>query len=162
MQDAGDEDLGRRAEVLTKLVDQLSDKLALERRANEELRVLGTDSGAGARHRGAARLGFAATAAAVVFAGTLAVAGALRSVEPPTGALWITSTPPGARVRLDGRDQPGRTPMRVEDLTAARPVSVIVWSDGFAPWSRDVTVTEGRTKTIVASLQREQWPTSTR
>jgi hypothetical protein len=62
----GDEDLGRRAEVLAKVADQLSEKLALERKANRELRILASEPEQTARRPRARRLGAVAVAAAAV------------------------------------------------------------------------------------------------
>jgi hypothetical protein len=174
------EDLGRRAEVLTKLADQLSDKLQLERKANRELRALAPwPDGRMGTSRARRQVGLAAFAAAVAFVAGIAVfwptahgdadPATLELVSTPQEArvqidgrdvgsatLEIVSTPQEARVQIDGRDV-GSTPIRLHSLPADRPLRVVVRADGYEPWSQDVVVAAHGSRTIIVPLLRQSW-----
>jgi hypothetical protein len=61
------------------------------------------------------------------------------AAPPIVGSLLVRSTPPGARVLVDGRDR-GRTPVTVGNLSRGAH-SVRVIRDGYEPDEREVTVT---------------------
>jgi hypothetical protein len=50
------------------------------------------------------------------------------------GVLSVRSAPPGARVVVDGREVPGRTPLFARDLRRGVPLPVEVRLDGYRPW----------------------------
>lgn len=50
------------------------------------------------------------------------------------GVLSVRSAPPGARVLVDGREVPGRTPLFARGLRRGVPLPVEVRLDGYHPW----------------------------
>ncbi len=59
---------------------------------------------------------------------------------PAWGQMEITSTPEGAEVYIDGKQQ-GQTPLLAEVLETGTEVSIT--KSGFKPWSKTLTVTAG-------------------
>jgi hypothetical protein len=55
--------------------------------------------------------------------------------QTANGVLSVRSAPPGARVLVDGREVPGRTPLFARGLRKGVPVPVEVRLDGYRPWS---------------------------
>jgi hypothetical protein len=53
----------------------------------------------------------------------------------PDGVLSVRSAPPGARVVVEGREAPGRTPLFARGLRRGVPLKVEVTLDGYRPWS---------------------------
>ncbi len=71
-----------------------------------------------------------------------------------SGRLTIRSTPPGARVLVDGRLR-GRTPLNITDLPL-RAVQVTVAQPGYAPDERRVVLSAGQPHVVInAQLTRE-------
>jgi hypothetical protein len=68
------------------------------------------------------------------------------------GTIVIDSNPPGAMVLLNGAPQ-RKTPLRVKGLRPGQSVTFTVQMDGYAPWSRTVTVGEGA-QNFLANLQK--------
>src|SRR5262249_30035262 len=66
-------------------------------------------------------------------------------VRKPTGALSLTSTPPGARVVVDGRPR-GVTPLQLSDLSPGRHDVVLTSAGGEV--RRTITVAAGKTVTL--------------
>jgi len=76
------------------------------------------------------------TAVAAVITGVVVLRGGAErtpSVAPPEIALDITSTPPGARVRIDGNDR-GATPLSLP--LSGKPVIVVIDKPGYTPVTR--------------------------
>jgi serine/threonine-protein kinase len=68
-------------------------------------------------------------------------------------SLAIVTRPPGARVRVDGRDV-GVTPLTVTPLQPG-PHSVELQLQGYRPWTATVTLAAGQRRRLSASLERE-------
>ncbi|WP_128693075.1 PEGA domain-containing protein [Methanoculleus taiwanensis] len=70
--------------------------------------------------------------------------------SPPSGAVYVASTPGSAAVTLDG----GESQTTPANFTAVAPGthSVKITKPGFVPWSKTVTVTAGKTVTVNAIL----------
>jgi hypothetical protein len=51
------------------------------------------------------------------------------------GVLSVRSAPPGARVFVDGREAPGRTPLFARNVRRGVPLPVEVRLDGYRPWT---------------------------
>ena len=80
-----------------------------------------------------------------------------RATTLPPGRLVVRSTPPGARVRVDGRVR-GRTPLVLRDMPL-RVVRVTVERDGFTPDERRVALSAAQpTVTIDARLSASAPP----
>jgi hypothetical protein len=59
------------------------------------------------------------------------------------GSLVIVSEPSGARVTINGREYPDRTPLRASALPAGR-YTIRLDRAGFAPWEKQLVVEPGR------------------
>lgn len=59
------------------------------------------------------------------------------------GSLVIVSEPSGARVTVNGREYPDRTPLRASALPAGR-YTIRLDRSGFAPWEKQLVVEPGR------------------
>lgn len=68
------------------------------------------------------------------------------------GIIMIDSNPPGAMVLLNGSPQKA-TPLRVKGLRPGQSVTFTVKLDGYAPWSKTVTVGEGN-QNLLANLKK--------
>lgn len=68
------------------------------------------------------------------------------------GVIVIDSNPPGAMVLLNGAPQ-RKTPLRVKGLRPGQSVTFTVQMDGYAPWSRTVTIGEGA-QSFLANLKK--------
>jgi serine/threonine protein kinase len=64
----------------------------------------------------------------------------------------IDSNPPGAMVLLNGAPQK-TTPLRVKGLRPGQSITFTVKMDGYAPWSKTVTVNEGN-QSFIANLKK--------
>lgn len=82
----------------------------------------------------------------------LGVVGVLVFQKLTRATLEITSVPPGAAVRLDGRLLATRTPVVVGGLEAGRLYKVEVAAAGFKPWGNDVPLKGGQTVLVDARL----------
>jgi hypothetical protein len=67
--------------------------------------------------------------------------------------VLIESTPPGARIRIDGRDL-GPTPLMVRQLRPGTH-ALDVRMPGYRPWSQRLTVAAGDSRRVMATLERE-------
>jgi hypothetical protein len=65
----------------------------------------------------------------------------------------IESTPPGARIRIDGRDL-GPTPLTVRQLRPGTH-ALELRMPGYKPWSQRLTVAAGENRRITAALERD-------
>jgi serine/threonine-protein kinase len=82
---------------------------------------------------------------------TAAVAASASAAQPAaTIVLHVETTPPGATVSVDGRDE-GVTPASLELPARDKPVLVEVRREGFSPWSR--TITPDANQRLVLTLQ---------
>ncbi|MCZ7587155.1 MAG: PEGA domain-containing protein [Deltaproteobacteria bacterium] len=59
-------------------------------------------------------------------------------------SLFITSTPPGATVVMDGKTQAGKTPLTVDKPTAGEEHEVRLEMHGHMPQTRTITLEEGK------------------
>ena len=96
-----------------------------------------------------ARLDFALRGGSAAAAPGAAPAPAFKSVL----TVLIESTPPGARIRIDGRDL-AVTPLTVRQM---RPGThkIELRLAGYRPWSSSITVAAGDDRRITASLERD-------
>ncbi len=73
---------------------------------------------------------------------------------PPTGSLWLTSTPPGASVKINGRDVSGVTPLVVRGVTLDEANTIILTLPGYRPWTKRFTPTSETEPPMHAELER--------
>ncbi len=86
----------------------------------------------------------AAVLGLIIIAGGLGFFARKLSAPEVESRMDVTSVPAGAVVILDGRELPGRTPMTgIGPLQLGRSYSLEVRHEGYAPWSKDVTASEG-------------------
>ncbi len=79
--------------------------------------------------------------------------------EPATGAtLVVRSTPPGARIRIDGEER-GLTPLTVEDLEPTT-IEIRARLAGHVGATREVTLEAGQTAELELELRRQEASTS--
>ena len=71
--------------------------------------------------------------------------------KPKVGALYVTSTPTGATVRV-GDEARGRTPVAVSKVPSG-PVRVQLSLEGHDDWSAEVTVAPDKTRQVSATLR---------
>jgi hypothetical protein len=67
--------------------------------------------------------------------------------------VFVESTPPGALIRIDGRDL-GPTPLTVRQLRPGTH-ALELRMPGFKPWSQRLTVAAGDNRRVTASLERD-------
>jgi hypothetical protein len=72
------------------------------------------------------------------------------TLQPETGTLAVNSTPPGARVLLDGEDA-GLSPVILANISADNH-TVMLEKDGYINATRQVRITAGRTNPVEVSL----------
>jgi hypothetical protein len=83
------------------------------------------------------------------------------TLQPETGTLAVNSTPPGARVLLDGEDA-GLSPVILANISADNH-TVMLEKDGYINATRQVRITAGRTNPVEVSLvQAPLSPVTTR
>jgi hypothetical protein len=70
-----------------------------------------------------------------------------------TGWIWVRSTPPGARILVDGAETGLRTPARLELQTGQHEVRLV--RRGFGTAHRDVVVDQGQTMQFTETLENE-------
>lgn len=71
--------------------------------------------------------------------------------KPKVGALYVTSIPTGATVRVDGK-QKGRAPVAVPKLPPG-PIRVELALEGYDDWATQVEVAPNKTRQVRATLQ---------
>ncbi|MCA2978721.1 MAG: serine/threonine protein kinase, partial [Myxococcaceae bacterium] len=69
------------------------------------------------------------------------------------GSLEITSQPPGAVVRLNGRTLDEKTPLTLSSLPGATTYRIELVSEGYKTWTRDVALPRGARQLIEARLE---------
>lgn len=94
--------------------------------------------------------GYRETSAQVTVQGG-AVSEVTATLGPETGSLFVNSTPPGARVLLDG-SVAGFTPAVLENVTAGNH-TVTLEKDGYAPVTRQVSPSSGLRVPVDAVLE---------
>ena len=72
------------------------------------------------------------------------------TLQPKTGTLAVNSTPPGARVLLDGADA-GISPVVLENISADNH-TVMLEKDGYLTAAREVRITAGQVSAVEISL----------
>lgn len=107
----------------------------------------------------ATRIRWAIASALVVLAlGGGWLARELMREAPVEGTLEIVSRPPGARVVLDGRELPGRTPVTgIAHLPVGRALSLEVLLEEHEPWRGEVTPVAGTLQkvAVLVPLRRD-------
>lgn len=107
----------------------------------------------------ATRIRWAIASALVVLAlGGGWLARELMHEAPVEGTLEIVSRPPGARVVLDGRELPGRTPVTgIAHLPVGRALSLEVLLEEHEPWRGEVTPVAGTLQkvAVLVPLRRD-------
>ncbi len=95
-------------------------------------------------------------AALLVFGGggVMVWKGRPAAVAPAAGTLRVETVPPGASVRVNGRDIAGVTPLAVPDL-AAGPTELEVRLKGHAPARQQVSLEAGREHAVTLSLSAQ-------
>ncbi len=108
------------------------------------------------RRRSPWRLSLAQLAVSVLLAAALAASGLAGWRWLAPGALVITSTPPGARVIVDGTPAPGVTPVVLQGMNRHKRYRIRVQSAGHADWT-GAAVPDGRGVTVVnADLESQE------
>ncbi|QRO03015.1 protein kinase [Archangium violaceum] len=74
----------------------------------------------------------------------------------PTGSLWLTSTPSGASVKLNGKDVPGVTPLVVGSVPLEEANTLVLTLPGYRPWTKRFTRSSDADPPIHAELERLQ------
>lgn len=82
----------------------------------------------------------------------------LDSIRERVAVIAVTSTPPGAEVRVDRRDLPvrGRTPIELAVPAGAH--RVILTREGFEPATAEATATTGETRAVEVALSAAPVP----
>lgn len=75
----------------------------------------------------------------------------LTPYTPTTGVLYVTSTPAGAEIFIDGSDQGIPTPATISDL-APKKYSVKLKKAGYQEWSVTVNIEAGKTLYLSAAM----------
>ena len=78
---------------------------------------------------------------------------ALPALEPIYGSADITSTPPMADITIDGKSV-GRTPLQLDNLLVGEH-KLTVSKSGYQPYSATITIAEGKTATVNATLTKQ-------
>lgn len=82
----------------------------------------------------------------------LEITGELKPPAPKTGSIYVTSTPEGGRVYLDGRSTGKRTPTTLTGLAIDKSYRVGVSVEGYKDFFRNIKVTEPKRYPLTASL----------
>ncbi|WP_163867667.1 serine/threonine-protein kinase [Myxococcus eversor] len=69
------------------------------------------------------------------------------------GTLWLASKPSGAKVKLNGRDVPGKTPLMVEGVLVGEANTLVLTLPGHLAWTRRFTPTSMMMEPMNAELQ---------
>jgi serine/threonine-protein kinase len=75
-------------------------------------------------------------------------------IEAKRSGLRVVSLPAGAKLRIDGANHEGVTPVSVEGLEAGRTLKLEVELEGYEIWRQNVTVTREVLQVDVALLER--------
>lgn len=73
-------------------------------------------------------------------------------ISPDFGSLLVTSDPPGANVKIDGKSVSEKTPLPKQLLMGGKTYQVTFERDGFRTITRSITVPKGRTVTLSVKL----------
>ncbi len=73
-------------------------------------------------------------------------------------SVQLTSSPPGAGVRLNGQEVPGNTPLLISGLAANRAHVVEVTAPGMKPWSQTLQPARGTTLPVHVALETDRLP----
>jgi hypothetical protein len=78
-----------------------------------------------------------------------------KATPPPASAgwIWVRSSPPGARILVDGAETGLRTPARLELQTGQHEVRLV--RRGFGTAHRDVSVEQGQTMEFTETLSND-------
>jgi eukaryotic-like serine/threonine-protein kinase len=74
------------------------------------------------------------------------------------GPLWLTSTPPGASVKLNGKDVPGVTPLFVPDVPLTQASTLVLTLPGYRTWTKRFTPTTSDEPTLNAVFEPLEEP----
>ena len=83
---------------------------------------------------------------------------ALPALEPIYGSADITSTPPMADITIDGKSV-GRTPLQLDNLLVGEHKLTVSKSD-YQPYAATITIAEGKTATVNATLTKQSTQTT--
>jgi eukaryotic-like serine/threonine-protein kinase len=72
----------------------------------------------------------------------------------PTTAIWVTSKPEGAAIKLNDRDVKGKTPMFVDGFIIGQANTLVITLPDHAPWMKRFTPDGRNDPQVVAELQR--------
>jgi hypothetical protein len=101
--------------------------------------------------------GMAFTLRPVSAAPSAAAASSARAAKAPAVKsvliVFIESTPPGALIRVDGRDL-GPTPLTVRQMRPGTH-TIELRMPGYKPWSQRLTVAAGDNRRVTAPLERD-------
>ncbi|SEM96269.1 Serine/threonine protein kinase [Stigmatella aurantiaca] len=75
--------------------------------------------------------------------------------QPPTATVWVTSTPPGAEVALNGRMVKGKTPLFVNGFVIDEANTVVLTLPGRLPWTKRFTPDGRDDPPLHAELQKD-------
>ncbi|WNG32131.1 protein kinase [Cystobacter fuscus] len=64
-----------------------------------------------------------------------------KGTQEGVGTLWLTSTPPGASVKLNGKDVPGVTPLFVPGVPLEQASTFVLTLPGYRTWTKRFTPT---------------------
>ena len=77
----------------------------------------------------------------------------VNSAPASTGFIWVKSTPPAARILVDGAETGLRTPARLELQAGAHEIRVVRF--GFGTAQKSVTLNAGQTVQVSETLGTE-------
>ena len=76
-----------------------------------------------------------------------------------TGSLQITSTPPGAKILLDGKATRKQTPATLQNLKVGKSYTVGLSKTDFEHWTKKITVASAKPIAVEGQLKETQKPT---
>ncbi len=77
----------------------------------------------------------------------------LSECKAGTGFIYVTSSPPGATIELDGKRLPGKTPKVINDVCAVVPHKIKLERAGFRPWRQEVRIKPEDIHNLEAKLE---------
>jgi serine/threonine protein kinase len=138
----------RAGSTLRTAADEAREKLAAE----EAERLARGQKGV--RNLAVYLFGAAAVLLLVIFIKQLATPdGALPSAAAETTTLWVTSKPPGASVKLNDKDVPGKTPLMVDNILVGQANTLVLTLPGHLAWTRRFTPLSKLVEPVTAELQ---------